>query len=62
MCWQKEIGGPSRPNDAHDAGSWGGAAGTSKCAIEYKHQKMPKYALWAVFVAANTCVGSTCAA
>ena len=28
----KEIGGPNRHHDAHDAGSWG-VAGTSKCFI-----------------------------
>ena len=33
MCGvKKEIGGPNRPHDAHDAGSWG-AAGHLKCAI-----------------------------
>ena len=33
MCGVKrEIGGPNRPHDAHDAGSWG-AAGRLKCAI-----------------------------
>ena len=29
---KKEIGGPDRPHDAHDAGSWG-AAGRLKCPI-----------------------------
>ena len=29
---KKEIGGPNRPHDAHDAGSWG-AAGRLKCPI-----------------------------
>ena len=33
MCGVKrEIGGPNRRHDAHDAGSWG-AAGRLKCAI-----------------------------
>ena len=33
MCGVKrEIGGPNRPHDAHDAGSWG-AAGRLKYAI-----------------------------
>ena len=33
MCGVKrEIGGPNRPRDAHDAGSWG-AAGRLNCAI-----------------------------
>ena len=33
MCGvKKEIGGPNRLHDAHDAGSWG-AAGRLKCAI-----------------------------
>ena len=34
MCGvKKEIGGPNRPYDAHDAGSWG-AAECLKCAIQ----------------------------
>ena len=33
MCSvKKEVGGPNRPDDAHDAGSWG-AAGRLKCTI-----------------------------
>ena len=31
MRCQEILGGPKRPHDAHDGGSWG-AAGTSKCA------------------------------
>ena len=31
-CVKREVGGPNRPHDAHDAGSWG-AAGRLKCAI-----------------------------
>ena len=32
MCGVKEIRGPNRPHDAHDAGSWG-VAGDLKCVI-----------------------------
>ena len=33
MCdVKKESGGPNKPHDAHDAGSWG-AAGRLKCTI-----------------------------
>ena len=60
MCGvKKEIGCPNKPHDAHNAGSWG-AARAIKCSL--KPTKCSKYALWAVFVAANTSVGSTCAA
>ena len=53
MCGVKrEIGGPNRPHDAHDAaGSWG-PAGRLKCAINPK--KRSKCTMWAVFVAAST--------
>ena len=52
MCGVKrETGGPNRPHDAHDAGSWG-AAGRLKCAID--PTKRSKCTPWAVFVAAST--------
>ena len=52
MCGVKrEIGGPNRRHDAHDAGSWG-AAGRGKCAKT--PTKRSKYTLWAVFVAVKT--------
>ena len=48
MCGvKKEIGGPNKPHDAHDAGSWG-AAGRLKYTIN--PTKCSKYTLWAVFV------------
>ena len=48
MCGaKKEIGGPNKPPDAHDAGSWG-AAGRLNFA---KNQtKRSKYALWAMWL------------
>ena len=58
MCGvKKEIGGPNKPHDAHDAGSWG-AAGHLKRA--FNPTKRSKYRLWAVFVAVNTSAGRIC--
>ena len=54
---KREIWGPNRPHDAHNAGPWG-AAGHFKSAIN--PNKNSKYTLWAVFVAVETSVDRIC--
>ena len=55
MCgFNKGIGGPKRPHDAHDAGSWGSAR---RCTIK---PKKTLNILWAIFVALDTSVSGIC--
>ena len=54
---KKEIGGPDRSHDAHDAGSWGGA-GRLKCAI-IDPTKCSKYTLWAGLLVENAAISKT---